>query len=316
MMQTPPHERHIHSHTFGQDRVKTGERRTVTVIFITALMMIVEVAAGMFYGSMALLADGLHMASHAFALGITWYAYVFARKHAHDRGFSFGTGKVNSLAAFASALLLAGFAVMMAWESIIRFLHPVVIAFDQAILVAFIGLLVNAISVFILGVRGEEGAHKHDYEHHHDHHKDHNLRAAYLHVLADALTSLLAIFALMAGKYFGLNWMDPVMGVVGSILVARWSWGLLREASRVLLDKQASEEMLETIKSAVERGEHCKVTDLHVWEIGPGIVAVQITVLSTQHITPEQIKALLPKNYSLAHVAIEVNSSEERQPIR
>jgi cation diffusion facilitator family transporter len=312
-MQTPSHERHIHSHVFGQDQVKTGERRTVIVILITAIMMIVEVAAGIYYGSMALLADGVHMASHAFALGITWYAYVFMRRHAHDYSFSFGTGKVNSLAGFASALLLAGFAVMMAWTSVNRFMHPVEIAFNQAILVAFIGLLVNAASVFILGGPGEEKAHTHEHEHghhHHDHHKDHNLRAAYLHVLADALTSVLAIFALLSGKYFGLNWMDPAMGVVGSILVARWSWGLLHEASRVLLDKQAPEEILETIKSAVEEGERCKVTDLHVWEIGPGTYAVQIAVVSTQHITAEQVKALLPKQRNLAHIAVEVNTGE------
>jgi cation diffusion facilitator family transporter len=314
-MQTTPHDRHFHSHVFGQDQVKTGERRTIIVILITAVMMIVEIVAGILYGSMALLADGLHMASHAFALGITWYAYVFARRHAHDQGFSFGTGKVNSLAAFASALMLAGFAVMMAWTSVIRFLHPVEIAFNQAILVAFIGLLVNAVCVFILGVRGEEETHTHDHEHGH-HHKDHNLRAAYLHVLADALTSVLAIFALLAGKYFGLNWMDPAMGVVGSILVAKWSWGLLWDASRVLLDKQAPEKMLETIKTAVEKGERCKVTDLHVWSIGPATFAVQIAVASTVRITPEQIKALLPNDRSLAHVAIEVNAGEATEPVR
>jgi cation diffusion facilitator family transporter len=301
-----------HSHVFGQDEVKAGERRTVLVIVITAIMMVVEIAAGILFGSMALLADGLHMASHAFALGITWFAYVFARRHAHDSRFSFGTGKVNSLAAFASALLLAGFAVVMAWESGDRFLHPVAIAFDSAILVAVIGLIVNAVSVFILGgghghSHGHDHGHEHDHEQHHQ--KDQNLRAAYLHVMADALTSLLAIFALLAGKYFGLNWMDPAMGIIGAVLVARWSWGLLRDASRVLLDRQAPDDMLAKIQAALEEDGKCEVTDLHVWSIGPGIYAGMISAVSGEQVSPEELKQKLPEDSGLVHVTIEVNGA-------
>lgn len=221
-----------HSHTFGQDIKRIGENRTLLVICITATMMMVEIAAGIFYGSMALLADGLHMASHAVALGISAFAYVYARRHALDARFSFGTGKVNSLGGYTGAVLLAVFALIMAWESLIRLANPIDIAFDQAILVAVLGLVVNGASVFILG---NQHSHEHGHDHHDDHgdHDDHdlNLKAAYFHVMADALTSVLAIGALLAGKYLGYSWMDPLMGIVGAILVARWSIGLLKTTS-------------------------------------------------------------------------------------
>ncbi len=211
-----------HQHTFGQDLKRPGEFRTLVVIAITASMMVVEIAAGLAFGSMALLADGLHMGSHAVALGISAFAYVYARRHAHNERYSFGTGKVNTLGGYTGAILLAVFASMMAFESVVRLFNPVEIAFNQAIFVAVLGLIVNGASVFILDV-----GHDHEHDHHgHDHHHDHNLKSAYLHVLADALTSLLAIFALLIGKYFGAVWMDPVMGIVGAILVARWSIGL------------------------------------------------------------------------------------------
>ncbi|MGE5797897.1 MAG: CDF family Co(II)/Ni(II) efflux transporter DmeF, partial [Ignavibacteria bacterium] len=237
------HSLHLwqHDHIFGQDQVRTGERRTLLVIVITAAMMIVEIAAGIAFGSMALLADGLHMGSHTTALGVTAFAYLYARKHADDQGFSFGTGKVNALAGFSSAVLLAVFALAMAWESINRFFNPVEIIFNQAITVAVIGLIVNAISVWILGHNDDEKEHHHS-KHSHEH-SDHNLRAAYLHVLADALTSLLAIFALSAGKFLGFIWMDPLMGIAGAILVSRWSWGLLKDTTNTLLDKQAPVEL-------------------------------------------------------------------------
>ncbi len=239
--------------------------------------MAVEIVAGVVFGSMALLADGLHMASHASALAISLFAYVYARRHAHDERFCFGTGKVNSLAGFTGAVLLALFALLMAWESIGRLLNPVEIAFNQAIGVAVLGLIVNGLSVFVLG-----GGDPHDHhdggheesphaEHHHEHH-DHNLRSAYLHVLADALTSVLAIFALLGGKYLGLNWLDPVMGVVGAILVARWSTGLLRTTSRVLLDHQGPDSIRHAIRQNLEELTGVTVVDLHLWQIGPGIV--------------------------------------------
>jgi cation diffusion facilitator family transporter len=266
---------------------------------------------------MALLADGLHMASHAFALGITWFAYVFARKFAQDPRFSFGTGKVNSLGAFASALLLAVFAFGMAYESFHRFLNPVTIQFNQAIFVAVLGLLVNGISAVILGGHhGGEGHahdHGHDHQHHHEHghththtHSDHNLRAAYFHVIADALTSVTAIFALLAGKYFGWNWMDPAMGVLGSLLVARWSWGLLRDSSRTLLDRQAPDELLSEVRSALETDGRVVVSDLHVWSIGPGIYAAAIEVCADEAIGTSELRTNLPANVGLLHVTLEV----------
>jgi len=225
-----------HEHSFGQDRRRPGESRTQLVIAITATMMVVEIAAGVLFGSMALLADGLHMASHAVALGINAYAYAYARRHAHDASYSFGTGKVNTLGGFTGAVLLAAFAVLMVSESVQRLVTPVPIAFNQAILVAVLGLIVNGASMLILGhhhdEHGQDGDHDHhDHEHDdHDHEHargrhDHNLASAYLHVLADALTSVLAIAALLAAKYFGLTWMDPFMGLVGAALVARWSLG-------------------------------------------------------------------------------------------
>ena len=221
-------------HMFGQERRTEGERRTIIVIAITSVMMVIEIAAGIAYGSMALLADGLHMGSHTAALGLAVFAYVYARRHADDERFSFGTGKVNALAGFTGAVVLAGFAVVMAIESIERFLNPVTIIFNHAIVVAIVGLVVNGFSMVVLGGHHSDGRRTHEHDH-----EDHNLRSAYLHVLADALTSLLAIFALLAGKYAGATWLDPAMGVVGAALVFRWSWSLLKQSARVLLDRQA-----------------------------------------------------------------------------
>ena len=320
-----------HDHTFGQGRVSQGERRTLIVALLTAVFMVVEVAAGIGYGSMALLADGLHMGSHALALGIAVVAYVYARRRAGDARFSFGTGKVNALGGFTGALLLAVFAVLMAWESIDRFLHPVAIVFDQAIAVAVVGLLVNGVSVLLLGVHSHDhddpghgghgghghgghghGGHGHEHghgghEHGHGHGQDHNLRAAYLHVLADALTSFTAIFALLGGKYFGWAWLDPAMGVVGSLLVARWSWGLLRQTSRVLLDYQAPEAVQQQVRSAIEADGDDRVVDLHVWSIGPGAWASALTVVTHDPLPPPAYKAKLPEGAGLAHVTVEVH---------
>lgn len=302
----------LHDHAFGQDQIKAGERRTLLVIVMTTIMMVIEIGAGMMYGSMALLADGLHMGSHAAALTITAFAYFYARKHANNRRFSFGTGKVNALAGFSSAILLAGFALMMVSESIHRFFNPVDIVFNQAIVVAIVGLVVNGVSVFVLGDghdhhHGHEH-HDHDHDHHsHEHHADHNLRAAYLHVLADALTSLFAIFALLAGKYFGLLWMDPAMGVVGAILVAKWSWGLLKDTSRVLLDEQAPKNIQTAILEAVEQKDDNMVADLHVWSIGPDIYTASLSIVTDKPQSPNHYKALLPENMGLVHTTVEVN---------
>jgi cation diffusion facilitator family transporter len=303
-----------HDHTFGQDRRRPGERKTQLVIAITTTMMVVEIAAGVLFGSMALLADGLHMASHAVALGINAYAYAYARRHAHDSSYSFGTGKVNTLGGFTGAVLLAVFALLMASESVQRLVTPVAIAFDQAILVAVVGLVVNGVSMLILGSSHphehdhHDDDHDHDAEHHAHAHSDHNLLAAYLHVLADALTSLLAIVALLAAKYFGLTWMDPVMGLVGAVLVARWSWGLLKTTSAVLLDRSAAPSICAAVRARIESVDGTRVVDLHVWCIGLSLYAVEATVVTPQPQSPEHYKALLPTNLNIVHATVEVHA--------
>ncbi len=304
-----------HDHGFNQDQRKPGESRTLIVIALTAVTMIVELVAGIRFGSMALLADGLHMASHTVALGITAFAYSYARRHAHDRQFSFGTGKVNALGGFTGAVLLAVFAIYMGIESVVRLVNPVDIAFNQAIAVAALGLIVNGVSVFVLGTDGHHHNHGDDHHHHHDHHshgdyshhEDHNLKSAYLHVIADALTSLLAIAALLAAKYFGAIWMDPVMGIVGSILVARWSWSLLKLTSSVLLDKQAPEAVQARIREAIERDGDSRVSDLHVWSIGPDLLSAQVAIVSHLPLTPDDYKARLPEHVGLVHTTVEVH---------
>jgi cation diffusion facilitator family transporter len=307
-----------HDHTFGQDEKKPGEVRTLIVVLLTAATMVLEIVAGVVYGSMALLADGLHMGSHATALAIAMFAYVYARKFARDERFAFGTGKVNSLAGYTGAILLAMFALLMAWESLARLVEPVPIAFNQALLVAVLGLLVNGLSVWILGVESENGHHHHHSEdndkgHHHDHDHDHNLRSAYLHVLADALTSLLAIFALLAGKYLGWSWLDPVMGIVGAALVARWSLGLLRTTSRVLLDRQGPENLRESIRQSIEdMGD--EVTDLHLWAIAPNRYSLVLSIVADQLRSPADYREVLPSDARLSHATVEVWAKREVHP--
>lgn len=294
-----------HEHHFNQHLPKSGEARTRWVVLITAAMMAVEITSGILFGSMALLADGLHMASHTAALGLSVFAYIYARRRAHDSSFSFGTGKLNPLAGFASAIVLALFALLMVAESIDRFFNPVAIAYNEAIVVAVLGLIVNGISVFIL--RDRHGHHDIGGSHAHDH----NLLAAYLHVLADALTSILAIAALLAAKHAGLQWMDPAMGVVGGFLVARWSWSLLRGAGRVLVDRQAPTEVLESVRSAIE-GDAVHIIDLHVWEIGPGYRAAIVTVESDRPLTPPEVKSMIPDELGIAHVTVEIHQRDGR----
>lgn len=308
----PPWE---HSHTFGQDRRRPGESRTLLVIALTGVMMVVEIVAGIMYGSMALLADGLHMASHAAALSINALAYVYARRHANDARFSFGTGKVNTLGGYTGAVLLAGFALVMVWESIERLISPTAISFNEAIFVAVLGLIVNGVSVLILGEHHhpeessdiatelEEHGHYHDHHHH-----DHNLISAYLHVLADALTSLLAIFALLAAKYFGLVWADPAMGIVGAILVGRWSLGLLHTTSVVLLDREGPDDLRAVIRDRIEAVDDNRVTDLHLWAVGPRMYSAIVGVVTPNPRAPEAYKRLLPAGLGLVHLAVEVHA--------
>jgi cation diffusion facilitator family transporter len=290
---------------FGQDEVKPGEKRTLLVLALTGLTMVVEVIAGLWFGSMALLADGLHMGSHAVAMAVSVFAYFYARQHAGDQRFSFGTGKVNSLAGFTSAVLLAVFAVIMTIESIERLMNPVPIQFNNALVVAFLGLIINGASMFLLG-----HGHSRDAEDHHHHHHDHNLRSAYLHVLADAVTSLFAIVALMAGKYFGAYWMDPCMGIVGAALIIRWSGGLLRESSMVLLDKQPSAAQLAALRDALELSNQDRVTDLHMWRIGPGIHAAEFVIHSARPKTPDEYRRCIPQDLRIVHTAIEIHTIE------
>ena len=314
----------MHDHTFGQERKKTAERRTLIVIVITALTMTIEVTAGIAFGSMALLADGLHMGSHASALAVSAFAYFYTRRHARDARFNFGTGKVNSLAAFASAVMLVLFALVMASKSIERFIFPVAIEFNQAIFVAVLGLVVNGVCLVILGGHGqaddkihhhhhplsEEHSDGHD-QHGHPHsfahreHKDHSLWAAYIHVLADTLTSFSAIFALAAGKYFGQSWLDPFMGVVGAVLVVAWSWRLLHSSARVLLDMQAPQEVSNQIRKAIESQGDNRISDLHVWSVGPGIYAAEIAIVCSEPLEAEGYYSLLPRNIGVVHVTVE-----------
>jgi len=297
-----------HDHSFDQGAQRPGERPMLFVIALTAVTMVVEVVAGLMYGSMALLADGLHMASHAVALGISFAAYIYVRARAHDRRFSFGTGKVNSMAGFASALLLAVFAFGMVWESVDRFFNPTQIVFNQAIVVAIAGLIVNGVSMAILA-RGHDHSHHAAHGHHHDH-GDHNLKSAYLHVLADALTSVLAIGALLSGKFLGLGWMDPLMGIIGAILIARWAVQLIMQSGGVLLDRQVP-EMEGTVREALERDGDDRVADLHIWEIGPNIRAAALSIVTHDPKSPEFYKKLLPASAGIVHSTVEVHRCRE-----
>ena len=287
-------------------------RRTLWVVGLTAVMMVAEIAAGWITGSMALLADGFHMATHAGALGVAAGAYWFAKRHAANPRFTFGTGKVGDLAGFASALILGVFAVGIAAESTSRLISPVRVDFGDAIVVAVLGLMVNLVSAFMLGHGHQHHHHHHghehgEHEHHgHDHHHDHNLRAAYLHVLADALTSVLAIFALVCGRYLGWVWLDPAMGIVGSLVIARWAWTLMRQTAAVLLDT-TDRQLLERIKDAVEGEGDAIVTDLHVWRIGPGARAAIVSATGSASVG--DVRGRIHAVSAFAHLTIEVRDS-------
>lgn len=317
-----------HDHSFGQDARRPAERRAFLVMVITALMMVGEIVAGVAFGSMALLADGIHMATHAGALALTAFAYAYARTRANDRRFSFGTGKVNALAGFTNAVLLAVVAVFMAVESVERLVDPRPIDFGPAIAIAAVGLLVNLVCAFLLTGGHEHGHHDHhghdhhghdhsahdhhgDHHHHHAHHhhghaEDANLKAAVMHVAADALTSVLAIAALLAGLYLGWTWMDPVMGVLGAVLVGRWAYGLIGGSVRVLLDFQAPSDTADSVRAALEADGDTRVADLHIWSVGPGVYTLVASVVAHTPQPPEVYKARLPHSPSIVHPVIEV----------
>jgi len=292
-----------HSHDFGVDN-KQNKSKVKIVFWLTTVIMIVEIAAGTWSGSMALLADGWHMGTHSAAFLITIFAYAYAKKHANNKDFSFGTGKVNYLGGFASAVALAIVALMMALESIDRLIEPQTIYFNEAIAVAVIGLIVNIASVFVL----------HDDHHHeghdHHHHHDHNLKAAYFHVLADTLTSLLAIVALLAGKYFGWIWMDAVMGIVGAIVISRWSYGLIKESSHVLLDKSANTLTLTKAIDAVTVENGTIIRDIHIWKIAPGHQAIILSIAAKIPLEASHYKKLIQQKLpGLSHISIEVSKT-------
>lgn len=296
-------QRWQHSHDFVPSSHRRGERQIRIVIALTAIMMVIEITAGTVYNSMALLADGWHMASHASALGITAFAYLYARRMAGNARFSFGTWKVSVLGGYTSAVVLAMIALLIAWESFGRFFEPQSISFNEATLVACVGLVVNLLSAYLLR---DDHAHSHSHRNH-EHH-DHNLRAAYLHVLTDALTSVLAIVALLSGKYFGWVWMDPTMGIVGSLVIARWSYGLLRDTSGILLDSSIPSDDLSSIRNSLEGGSSGDiVTDLHVWPLGPGKRGVIVSMVSHAPRSPDHYKKLLANRPELAHLTVEVN---------
>jgi len=288
-----------HGHDFAVIH-EHGERRTLQVLVLTAITMIVEIAAGTAFGSMALLADGWHMGTHVAAFMITIFAYHYARKHAGSPKFTFGTGKVSVLGGFASAVALAVVALVMMAESVHRMFQPQPISFNEAIGVAGLGLLINIISALLLQDR-------HDHDHDEHHHHDHNLKAAYLHVLADALTSVLAIVALISGKFLGWNWLDPVMGVVGAAVITRWSYSLLRETSPILLDGSIAEDYQAAIKKTIESADDNRIADIHVWRVGPADYAAIISIVTHYPQNSDHYKKMLADFSKLSHITMEIH---------
>jgi len=294
-----------HEHVFLGVGHARNERRTWLVVGLTATMMVAEIVGGIVFGSMALLADGWHMSTHAAALAIAALAYQYARHHKHDPRFAFGTGKLGDLAAFASAIALGMIALLIAYESLMRLARPVPIAYTQAIAIAVLGLAVNLICAWLLR---DEHAHRHDRgeDHGHDHHhRDHNLRAAYLHVLADALTSVMAIGGLIVALWFGWPWIDAVVGLVGACVIASWSYGLIRDAGRVLLDLVPDIRTQGFIRERLEV-DGDRVSDLHLWQIGPGHRAAIVTIVSDRPQAPAAYKERLSGIAGLSHVTVEV----------
>jgi cation diffusion facilitator family transporter len=310
-MRTHNIEQWQQNHDFSVQN-KQGERRTYYVLILTAITMIVEIFAGSIYGSMALLADGWHMGTHVAAFMIAIFAYRYARKHANNPEFSFGTGKVNALGGFASAIALAVVALVMLVESLQRIFEPHTIQFNEAIIVASIGLLVNIISAWLLRDDHSHSHHHANDDHDHDH-DDHNLRAAYAHVLADAITSVLAITALVAGKYLGWNGLDPIMGMVGAIIITRWAYGLIKETSPLLLDASIAEDYKFSITQAIENDADNEISDIHVWKIGANDYAAIIAIVTHMPNTPDYYKALLKDFDKLSHITIEINQCTDER---
>jgi len=299
-----------HGHDFAVKNAK-GERRTLYVLILTAITMVIEIIAGTVFGSMALLADGWHMGTHVAAFMITIFAYRYARKHAANPAFAFGTGKVSVLGGFASAIALAMVALLMLAESLQRLVDPHIIQFNEAIAVASLGLFINLLSAVLLK---DDHTHHHGHEEymheHHRHDHDHNLRAAYMHVLADALTSVLAIVALVSGKYFGWHWLDPVMGMVGAVIITRWSYGLLKQTGPILLDSSIERDYQTAIKETIENDSDNMIADIHIWKVGANHYAAIISIVTRYPKASQYYKDLLSDFHRLSHLTIEVNSCD------
>ena len=300
-----------HSHRYIGHLERQNARRMLLVAGLTAIVMGVEIIAGIVTGSMALLADGWHMGSHVAALGLSAFAYAFARRHEDNHRYSFGTGKVGPLAGFASAILLALIALGMSYESIERLLRPVAIDYSAAILVTAVGLAVNLGSALLLGGHDHEHHHHEHGGHSHGHDHDHNMRSAYIHVLADALTSFLALVALAGGAMYGLWWLDPATGLIGSAVILKWTWDLIKSSSDVLLDAEPDSSTANAVRSRIEAEADSQVVDLHLWLVGRGHLALILSVMTHRPRSPVHYKALLEGIPHLSHVTVEVISCDD-----
>ncbi|MHB9958397.1 CDF family Co(II)/Ni(II) efflux transporter DmeF [Vibrio campbellii] len=295
-----------HSHDFVSHNQK-GEKRTLYVLILTVTTMVVEIAAGTMFGSMALLADGWHMGTHAAAFCITLFAYRYAKQNAHNDRFSFGTGKVSVLGGFTSAIALGIVALMMMVESIHRLFNPESIQFNEAIMVAVIGLVVNLASMLLLQDHHHHGHDHHDH-HGHEHHHDHNLTAAYFHVLADTLTSLLAIVALIVGKFYGWIWLDAMMGIVGAVVIGKWTLGLMKQTAPVLLDESINKSYRDEITETL--APYAEIVDLHIWKVSGHHYSAAIALKNHSDKTLDEFKQLLSKFDKIHHLTLEVQTTE------
>ncbi|MCG9700026.1 CDF family Co(II)/Ni(II) efflux transporter DmeF [Vibrio natriegens] len=294
-----------HSHDFVSHNHQ-GERRTFYVLLLTLVTMIVEISAGTLFGSMALLADGWHMGTHAAAFCITLFAYRYAKQHANSERFSFGTGKVSVLGGFTSAIALGIVALMMMVESVHRLFNPETIKFNEAIMVAVIGLVVNLASMLLLKDHHHHGHEHHHHDHHHEHHHDHNLAAAYFHVLADTLTSLLAIVALIIGKFYGWVWLDATMGIVGALVIGKWTLGLIRQTAPVLLDESIDEQYRQDIRAELDP--YADVVDLHVWKVSGHHYSAAIAIKNRSNKSLGEFKQMLSKFDKIHHLTLELQN--------
>ena len=311
----------FHDHVFDKNN-QAAERGTRLVMWITAIMMVIEITTGWWYNSMALLADGWHMSSHAVAIGLSAMAYAAARRYARDPRFAFGTWKIEILGGFGSAIFLLGVAAYMVFGSIERMITPQPIHYQQAIVIAIIGLIVNIGCAWILGNAGHHHDHNHHHNGSHEHHHDLNLKSAYIHVVADAATSVLAIIALIGGLLYGWSWLDPVMGIVGAILVAMWSKGLIIETGKVLLDREMDHPIVDEIREVIETANDAhetRLTDLHVWRVGKNVYSCALTVVThDKTLTPNILRQKLSIHEEIVHSTIEIHccpeSDAERMP--